>query len=347
MYINSTVGVIGAGSFGSAIANLLAENCDVLIFSRRANVVNQINAEGKNGNIEMHPKVKATSSMEEIANRCTLLYPVIPSADFRKVIKQFAPFLRPDHIMIHGTKGLDISMLGNMELTAKSAIDKKNVSTMSEVILQETVVKRVGCLAGPNLSSELNKLQPAATVVASKYDEVIRAGQETLKSKRFMVFSSSDITGVELAGVLKNIIAIAAGALSGLGYGENTRALLISRGMVEMIHIGKDLGADPRAFFGLAGVGDLIATCSTKQSRNFTVGYRLSSGEKIADIIASMDEVAEGINTLKITKALINKYKLRAPIAETIYRIMFGELNMKQAVDYLMLYPFNEDVDYI
>jgi len=114
-----------------------------------------------------------------------------------------------------------------------------------------------------------------------------------------------------------------------------------------MIHLGKALGADPRAFFGLAGVGDLIATCSTKQSRNFTVGLRLSAGEKIEDIMASMEEVAEGINTLKITKALINNYKLRAPITETIYRIMYGQINMKQAIEYLILYPFSEDVDYI
>jgi glycerol-3-phosphate dehydrogenase (NAD(P)+) len=346
-YQNTTVGVIGAGSFGSAIANLLAENCDVIVFSRRENVVAQINAESKNGTISMHPRVKATNSMEEITNKCLLLYPVIPSADFRKVIRSFAPFLRPDHIMIHGTKGLDIHALKGEELSAKTAIPKEKVNTMSEIILQETVVKRVGCLAGPNLSAELNQLQPAATVIASHYDEVIRAAQETLRSKRFMVYHSKDITGVELAGVLKNIIAMAAGALSGIGYGENTKALLISRGMVEMIHIGQALGGDARAFFGLAGVGDLIATCSTKQSRNFTVGYRLSQGETIDEIMASMDEVAEGINTLKITKGLINMYKMRAPITETIFKIMNGETTMQKAIEYLMLYPFSVDVDYI
>lgn len=346
-YQNKTVGVIGAGSFGTAIANLLAENCSVLLFSRRPEVVEQINLHRKNKQITIHERVKATNSMVEITESCSLLFPVVPSSDFRAVMKSFAPHLRPDHLMIHGTKGLDISLLGNVELQSRSAIDKKLVSTMSEVILQETVVRRVGCLAGPNLSAELNMHQPAATVVASAYNEVIHAGLETLRSKRFMVYSSRDLTGVELAGVLKNIIAIAAGALSGLGYGENTRALLVSRGMVEMIHLGKALGADPRAFFGLAGVGDLVATCSTKQSRNFTVGLRIGLGDKIEDILADMDETAEGINTLKIFKALINKYRLRAPITETVYRVVFGQLAMQQAIEYLMQYPFSEDVDYI
>jgi glycerol-3-phosphate dehydrogenase (NAD(P)+) len=202
-------------------------------------------------------------------------------------------------------------------------------------------------LAGPNLASEINEHQPAATVVASHFDEVINLGQKLLKSDRFGVFGNNDLIGVELCGVLKNIIAIAAGAISGLGYGENTKGLLVSRGLVEMIYLGKALGGNVEAFLGLAGVGDLVATCSSRLSRNFTLGYRLAQGESLQNILTSMEEVAEGVNTIKIAKKLADHYRVRTPITNTLYRVLFEDLSLEDGVQLLMKYPFIQDIDFL
>ncbi|HYG19196.1 MAG TPA: NAD(P)H-dependent glycerol-3-phosphate dehydrogenase, partial [Ohtaekwangia sp.] len=164
---------------------------------------------------------------------------------------------------------------------------------------------------------------------------------------RFQVYGNNDLTGVELAGVLKNIIAIAAGALSGMGYGENAKGLLISRGMVEMVYLGRALGGNTKAFLGIAGVGDLVTTCNSSLSRNFSVGFRLANGEKLNDIIASTDEIAEGINTVRIAKKCADHYKVRAPITETLHKLLFEDLTMKQALRYLMRYPLNVDIDFL
>lgn len=340
------VGVIGAGVFGTVIANLLAENRDVLLYSRRQEVSDNILNKRLNRGQKISERIRPTNSIEELTSSCTLIFPVVSSSSFADMIKSFSPYLRPDHILIHGTKGLDVRLKAGEKLTGETYINRKMTRTMSEIILQETEVMRVGCLAGPNLAGEIAQGQPAATVLASRFDEVIREGQKALRSPRFQVFSNHDITGVELAGVLKNVIAIASGALSGLGYGENARALLISRGMVEMVHIGKMMGGEPKAFFGLAGVGDLIATCSSEKSRNFSVGYRLAKGEKIMDILNSMDEVAEGVNTVRVTHAFIQSARKRAPMTETIYKCIFKDMTVKEGVDYLMNLPLGTDIDY-
>ncbi len=301
-----TVGVVGAGAFGSAIANLLAENQPVILYTRLPEVYESVTATRNNRGRMIHENVRITLDLDDVASNCKLIYPILPSANFREKIQELAPFLRPDHVLIHGTRG---------------------------------------CLAGPNLASEIMAGQPAATVIASEFDEVIRLGQRTLRTRNFQVFSSHDRVGVEIAGVLKNVIAIAAGALHGLGYGENAKALLISRGLVEMVHVGKNLGGGLQAFLGLAGVGDLIATSSSPNSRNFSVGYRIAKGEKLADIIADMEEVAEGINTVKISRAMSNHLGVRAPLTETIYDVLFGEKTAAEGVEYLMKFPYYVDVD--
>lgn len=152
---------------------------------------------------------------------------------------------------------------------------------------------------------------------------------------------------MELSGVLKNIIAIAAGALAGLGLGENAKGLLISRGMVEMVHLSNALGGSVRSVIGLAGIGDLVATCNSVHSRNFTVGYRLAKGDSLETIMADMDEVAEGVNTVRIIKAFLGTTDLRAPITENLYRVLFGDLEIEEALQFLMKYPFNVDVDFV
>jgi len=163
----------------------------------------------------------------------------------------------------------------------------------------------------------------------------------------FQVYGSQDLIGIELCGVLKNIIAIASGALSGLGLGENARALLVSRGMLEMINIGTKLGGNTHAFLGLAGIGDLVATCSSTLSRNYTVGYRLAKGESLETITSTLEETAEGINTIKITRKLASYYKVRAPITETLFKVLFEGMTVDSALQHLMKYPLQWDTDFI
>ena len=170
--------------------------------------------------------------------------------------------------MLFRSKGLDVQLPEGETLESMRYLDRTMVKTMSEVIQEESVVVRVGCLAGPNLSRELAERQPGATVIASPFQEVINTGKKLLRNERFQVYENNDLVGVELAGVLKNIIAIAAGALSGLGYGENARGLLVSRGAVEMVYLGRALGGNTKAFLGVAGIGDLVATCNSPSSRN-------------------------------------------------------------------------------
>jgi glycerol-3-phosphate dehydrogenase (NAD(P)+) len=284
----------------------------------------------------------ATNSLEELANSCTLIFPIIPSSNFKEMIVSLSPYLSPKHILIHGTKGLHI----DQDINNIDSLSKEDVYTMSELILKETSVVRVGCMAGPNLATEIAQGQLGATVIASRYNEVIKEGQKAINSNVFRAFGSNETIGVELAGVLKNYIAIASGMLNELGYGDNTKALLITRGMAEMIYIGKALGASEKAFLGIAGVGDLMATCNSKLSRNFRVGYNLAKGKKLEDIVEEIGEVAEGIKTLQIIK-LLDKYEFNAPIAEALHRIIFEDWSIKKGVAYLMSRPVSFDADYV
>ncbi len=344
---NKTVGVIGAGSFGCAVANILAENVDVLLYARNPEVVNEIENYQTSRGITLSNRVKGTNDLETLCNSCEVIFPVVPSSNFRKMILKAAPFLKPYHVLIHGTKGFEVVLEEGQQLDALKTLRRDQVLTMSEVIKKETSVVRIGCLAGPNLAKEINQKQPAATVVASHFNEVINLGQQLLKSDRFRVYGNNDLIGVELCGVLKNIIAIAAGALNGLGYGENTRGMLISRGMVEMIYLGEALGGNVKAFLGLAGVGDLVATCTSKLSRNFSLGYRLAAGEDLNKILNSMEEVAEGVNTIMITKKIAENYRVRAPITNMLHDVLFQGLPLSDALQFLMKYPFIDDIDFI
>ncbi|MEI6311072.1 MAG: NAD(P)H-dependent glycerol-3-phosphate dehydrogenase [Bacteroidota bacterium] len=338
-----TLGVIGAGSFGMAIANLLAEKNKVLLYTRKLEKANELILQQTTNTKFIHPNITIISSIEQICKECTVLFPIIPSTKFREMIKDFSPFLNPGHILIHGTKGFDL----DVDINNYYTISRSNIKTMSEVIREDSSVVRVGCLAGPNLASEISAGKPAATVIASKFDEVIDLGQKYLRSTKFQVYGSNDIFGIELAGVLKNYIAIAAGAITGMNLGENAKALLITRGMAEMIYVGRALGATPEAFMGMAGIGDLIATCSSPNSRNFSVGLRLSNGESVKDILNSMTEVAEGVRTIQIVKALSMHYQITAPIVHVMYRVMFENLSLEKGIKFLMRYPAYTDAEYL
>jgi len=336
------IGVIGAGSFGTAVANLLAENNDVILYARNIDVVNQINNSKEHKGQKIDSRIVATNNPEDITTHCQLVFPIVPSNSFKQMLQEFKPYLTPQHILIHGTKGLHIEK----ELTNDLELTKEDIYTMSALILKETAVVRVGCLAGPNLATEIAQKQVAAAVVASRYDEVIELGKKAISSSRFMVYGSNEIVGIELAGVLKNYIAIAAGMTTGLGYGDNAKALLVTRGMSEMINIAKAMGYSPKAFLGIAGIGDLIATCNSKLSRNFRVGYFLTQNKNIEQIKAEIGEVAEGVKTLQLIKAM-SKYGFKAPIASVLYKIIFEGMEIQRGLEFLMTRNVDADVDFL
>jgi len=337
-----TIGVIGAGSFGTAVANLLAENNNVILFARNATVVENINVKRVHKKQEISSNIKATNDPAYLTENCELIFPIVPSSSFKSMLQDFKPLLTPRHILIHGTKGLHVEK----ELTKDLKLTVRDVFTMSSLILQETSVVRVGCLAGPNLATEIAQKQIAASVVASRYDEVIELGKKALSSNRFKVYGSNEIIGIELAGILKNYVAIAAGMTSGLGYGDNARSFLVTRGMTEMIYIAKSFGFTPEPFLGIAGIGDLMATCNSKLSRNFRVGLFLSQGKKLDEIIEEIGEVAEGVKTLQLIKAL-SDYGFKAPIASVLYKVIFEGLEMEKGINSLMNFTVEADVDFL
>lgn len=346
-FSDKPVAVIGSGSFGTAMANMLSEKKNVLLYTRNPQTIKNIEEFRENKGYKIRPNVEPTGDLQYLAESCDIIFPIIPSSGFREMMKQLSPYLHPYHILIHGIKGLDLQLPEGKTIEKVKILNRSMVKTMSEVIREESVAIRVGCLAGPNLARELAKQQPAATVVASSFEEVISIGQQLLRNNRFQVYGNKDIIGIELAGVIKNIIAIAAGALSGLGMGENAKGLLISRGMVEMIYLGKALGGNVQAFLGLAGIGDLVATCSSSLSRNYTVGNRLAKGETTQEILSSMEEIAEGVNTVQIMKKCADYYKVKAPITQMLYKVLFEQMTVQKALQQLMKYPLNVDIDFI
>jgi glycerol-3-phosphate dehydrogenase (NAD(P)+) len=342
------VGIIGAGSFGVAVAKLLSQNTDVLMYSRKQEVVDAINNEHFHYNNHLDPlRIRATNNPKEICDNCQLIFPIVPSSNFRTMMKSFAPFLKPYHFMIHGTKGFDLVGLEEEQLLTGVVVSRANIRTMSEVIMEESSVVRVGCLSGPNLASELLAGQPTATLIASRFDEVIDAGQAVLNSKQMHVFGSYEILGAEFAGALKNIIAIGSGILGGKGLGRNIQAMLITRGLTEMIAFGTRLGATNKAFLGTAGIGDLIATATSTNSRNYTFGMRLAQGETKDEIIHSMQEVAEGVRTIRIAHRISRTYRIHVPITDMLYRVVFEGFNVDRAINFLIEYPYDVDVDFV
>ena len=340
------VGVIGAGTFGTAMANLLALNTEVLVYSRNSEQAARLNRERFRFGVPLHERVRVVGDFAEVAERCQLIFPIVPSNSFREMMRSVTDFLEPRHLLIHGTKGLDITGIDEEQIPRRG-VERKHVHTMTDVIRQESVVVRVGALTGPNLARELLDGQPSASVIASKFDEVIERAKLVLKSNQLHVFGTHDMLGAELAGVLKNVIALGSGILKGVGLGKNIQAMLVTRGLVEMVHFGQALGSDKRAFFGTAGIGDLIATATSKQSRNYMFGFRIGSGESLEEVRATSPELAEGVRTLMITRHLARSMRLRVPITEMLYQIVFEGYPVAEAMDYLITYPYDVDVDFL
>jgi glycerol-3-phosphate dehydrogenase (NAD(P)+) len=328
------------------MANLMALNTDVMVYSRTPETAERLQRERFQFGVPLHDRVEVVSDFGRVAERCQLIFPIVPSNAFREMMRSITDHLRPSHLLIHGTKGLDVTDVAEADIP-KRGIRRGNVHTMTDVIRQESVVVRVGALTGPNLARELLDGQPSASVIASKFDEVIERAKMVLKSNQLHVFGTHDLLGAELAGVLKNVIALGSGILKGVGLGKNIQAMLITRGLVEMIHFGQALGSDKRAFFGTAGIGDLIATATSRQSRNYSFGFRIGSGESLEEVSQTSQELAEGVRTLMVTRHLARSMRLRVPITEMLYQIVFEAYPVEEAMNYLITYPYEVDVDFI
>ena len=337
---NKPVGVIGAGSFGTAISQLLSKNRDVVLYARNPEISSEIQSTRRSLGYEISDRITVTSIPQEVCAQCDLIFPVVPSVNFRNMMREFSEFLQPQHFLIHATKGFDLTKDINESLT------REDVHTMSEVILQESVVRRVGCLSGPNLAREILAGLPAAAVIASEFKEVVEEGKRAINSNVFHVFGSNDLKGAEIAGALKNAIAIASGILGGKKLGKNIQAILIQRGLNEMLWIGNRMGSTNEAFFGAAGIGDLIATATSEKSRNYQAGLALASGKTLAELTRTDSELAEGLRTIRIAKSLSDHYKIKALIFEFLHKVVYESYDIMDAIRFLIKYPYDVDVDF-
>ena len=317
----STVAVLGSGSFGTVLANLVSFNCrDVKMWVRQEEQARSINSTRTNPryvpNVQLTEKVKAFTHLERIFE--TPVHAVIwalPSSICRVQAKEVSRFLKGDEIILHATKG----------------IEEKTLKRISEILRDELPCPRIGVISGPNLASEIANQEPAATVIASAFDDVIEAGQELLGSAIFKVYSARDMVGVEWAGALKNILAIASGALDAMGYGWNARAMLITRGLAEMVRFGVAMGAEATTFLGLAGAGDLLATCSSPLSRNYRVGGVLS------EVLQELGSTAEGVKTTQIVWEFAKERGIDMPITEGVYKVLQSGESVGEVLRALMV----------
>jgi glycerol-3-phosphate dehydrogenase (NAD(P)+) len=330
---NSNVAVLGGGSFGTVLANLAAKNCaQVTMYVRQEDQARVMNSTRTNPNyskdLVLDSKIRAVSDFDKVFEKPQdLIIFALPSSASRAQAKLIAPYLKGSEIVLHATKG----------------IEEQSLKRISEVLAEELPILRIGAISGPNLAGEIVKGEPAATVVASAFDDVITAGECILSNPRFRVYTSHDLIGVEWGGTLKNIFAIASGILDSKGLGWNTKSLLLSRGLSEMVRFGVAMGAKSETFLGLAGMGDLIATCSSNQSRNFRVGYALAEGKSLEQVLAELGQVAEGVRTTRIVYEFAKSRNVEMPITESVYRIIQGEWTVEQGVDHLMKRPQVQD----
>lgn len=328
------VSVLGAGNWGSTIANLIGNNgYDVLLWCRRPEQADEINQRHTNERylpgIKFSRRVRATVELKHAVLGLPLMFFVVPSKSFREVCRAAGGLLTPDQQVVHATKGFEAG----------------THARMSEVISQETCVKQLGVLSGPNIAPEIAAGKPAGTVVASRFPRVVRSALELLVSPVFRVYMGHDVVGVELAGALKNVVAIAGGIATELGLGENAKALLVTRGLAEMKRLGEALGAEVVTFGGVAGLGDLIVTCASPISRNHRVGAGLARGMTLEQVVESLGMVAEGVNTAAVTHEIIKELGIYAPVFEGVYRMVHEGQPPAEALDRLMRLETRPDVD--
>ncbi len=329
------VAVLGGGSFGTAIANLLAENGQqVRLWMRDPAQAEAIRVSRENPRylkgVKIHPAVEPVADLAATLAGCQLVFVALPSSALRTALQPFAQALA-GKLLISTTKG----------------IEAESFKLMSQILEEIAPAARIGVLSGPNLAREVADHALTATVVASEDDELCERVQQALHGRTFRVYASRDRFGVELGGALKNVYAIIAGMAAALGMGENTKSMLITRALAEMTRFAVKLGANPMTFLGLAGVGDLIVTCSSPKSRNYQVGFALGEGLALEDAVQRLGEVAEGVNTLRVLKVRAEQLEVYMPLVAGLHAILFEGRTLAQVIELLMRGEPKTDVDFI
>ena len=322
------IGVIGAGSWGTTLANVLAKKGhDVTLWVYEADLAKRLQETGVNDlyleGITLSSKLAYTNDLSEAAENSQLMLLVSPSQVMRHVLKDLKAYIPEDCLLVSAAKG----------------IENGTLLTMSEVlqeVLGEQVAKRSAFLSGPSFAREVAVEQPTAVAVAAEDPEVAHRVQEIFSTDYFRVYTNQDVVGVEIGGAMKNVIALAAGVGDGLGFNHNARAALITRGLVEISRLGEAKGAQEATFSGLAGMGDLVLTCTGDLSRNRSVGIELGKGRKLDEILNQMRMVAEGVKTTLSAYQLAAKLGVAMPITEQMYQVLYKEKDPKQAAADLM-----------
>lgn len=338
-YMNDSclkIAVLGGGSFGTVIANMCAEKGhDVRQWMRNQSAAEEINRVHRNTRYlpgyKLEANLVAYSDIERALKDVDVLFVSIPSANFRSVLKQAAGYLCNDVQVISTTKG----------------VESNTFNMMSQIIAQELPQARVGVLSGPNFAKELALKHLTATVIAS-HDQALRETvQKLLHQAYFRIYASDDIDGVELGGVLKNIYAIASGLSSALGMGENTHSMLLTRALAEMSRFAVSMGANPMTFLGLAGVGDLVATCNSPLSRNYRVGHALGLGKTLEEAVAELGQVAEGVNTVALVRNKSIELNVYMPLLQGLYAVVYEGAAPSKVAKSLMLSEQGADVEFV
>lgn len=324
----SRIGVIGAGSWGTALANLLAEKGHAVdLWVREEDVFEQIKTRRVNEVFLPHaalvPELTPVKTFEEALRQKEAVLMVVPSHVFRHVLEGMKPYLEPDMSLVAATKGIENDTLMLMSEVAESVLPREATAGFSAI-------------AGPSFAKEVSLKYPTAVTIASRDLGRAERLQKIFHTETFRVYITEDLVGAQLGGALKNVIAIAAGAADGLNFGHNARAALITRGLAEMSRLGAAMGANPHTFAGLAGMGDLVLTCTGDLSRNRTVGIKIGKGMSLREITASMKMVAEGVKTTRSAYELSKKMGVEMPITTQVYQILYEGKEPMEAVRALM-----------
>lgn len=328
------VAVIGAGSWGTTLASMIAARTAATLWAREPEVVDAVNVEHVNPlflpGLALTPTLRASGELGEVLADAEAVVLAIPSSFFRSVLRDAAPHLGPEVPVLSVVKGLE------------PGTNKR----MTEVVAEEigTEPDRLGVLTGPNLAREIAAGQPAATVIALPDEARAAQLQALVSGPTFRVYTNPDVIGCEISGCVKNVIALGAGMAHGLGLGDNTKAALITRGLAELARLGVALGGRPLTFLGLAGNGDLIATCSSDQSRNRHVGTELGRGRALDDIIAEMNMVAEGVKTAPAIRELASRHDVDMPIVDAVDAVLRGDETPAEALVELMQRPSKSEL---
>lgn len=319
--------VFVAGSWGTALAAVLANNgYDVLLWTRNAEQAERINTDHENPKylpgIKLPENLRSTTDMKEALLDAKLALFVAPSSAMREVARQAAPYLSHHTLCIHATKGFEAETLKRMTTVLSEELNHSS---------EDIVV-----LSGPSHAEEVIRKQPTTVVVASENIAAAEQAQDAFMNTYFRVYTNPDVVGVEVAGAIKNIIALGAGLSDGLGFGDNAKAALLTRGLAEISRLGTAMGANPLTFAGLAGVGDLVVTCTSKHSRNWRAGSMLSDGTPLTEVLNKMGMVVEGVKTTRAAHDLAKQYKVEMPITAELYQVLFAHASPRDAVENLM-----------